>query len=158
MSAVSPWWCSGYAYVWYIKWRGFKSYIPPTVFFCFLSSLIYYFKLWDSYHVFWVKMTIWFWGIHSSHDTRPLHPLKTDGIKVDGLLSPCLCLYSVGGHNFCNYEKSLNLSVKKRFPLRLFHFLSNCSLLPEANTWETRPLIAGSNWTKNETVLRGCVF
>ena len=50
---------------------GFKSYILPIAFFRFLSSLIYCFKLQDSYHVFWLKITIWLWRIHSSHSHSP---------------------------------------------------------------------------------------
>ena len=45
VGSYSPWWCSAYGV---IKWCVFKSYILPTVFFRFLSSLNYnyYSKLW----------------------------------------------------------------------------------------------------------------
>ena len=56
-----PWYGCGL----HIKWSGFNSYVATVFFSCpysLITTLIY-----DSYHVFWQKMTICLWGIHSGH-------------------------------------------------------------------------------------------
>ena len=58
LTGVSPWRCSRYGRGLYIQWHGFKSYILTTVFFLLLFTTLSYY----SYHVFWVKMTIWLCG------------------------------------------------------------------------------------------------
>ena len=75
MWAVSPWWFKGYGCGLYIKRCAFKSYIPPNLF-----LLIF-----DSHYVFWVKITTWFWGIHSSHNRGAILRVEFVG-SVEGFV------------------------------------------------------------------------